>query len=515
MVDISSGDFVQALTASRGTADRDVRFSPDYGAARGVPRRRPRLIIQFAITASFGIDPVIPQHQFPVRILGSLAAQDRSSRSMPVARDKLLSDYPAAFRWTAPASRPEDNDWESGDEVQGGIGNLGQRRGFKGNPLTVRKWSQSSSFLSLPRGLNLTPGSSSRASLDGSFPPSPRTPLEAMASRMRSVSVSVVSWSSGSKTPLPEVTQDLQELYDASDPFASPGNTFFASTADTNAVSLYDPCQLEFYRNNGMARKRSCMAKNVPPQDVLHSAFTNARMKTTIYDLSTADIVPARIGAPVTRKTLIASMHVPESDIADGITAANSPTIVLTAPSSLNVQQADQDETTLAEELPVEVELPERVLEEREGPGKGSRPALAAIGNTASYQEAINKLTTPQPAHVVSVLPAPGCFSNNDFANVQLPAFPYAEFPKVVYETCRLRYEDALVPFPGCADTMAPCSDSPSKQRSSLRPLVLPARVASRLSARIVPVLEDGTGRSQKLDGIIALLDVATSTQDI
>lgn len=452
----------------------------------------------------------------------------KSASSIPVARDKLLSNYPAAFRWTAPITRPEDSDWESmmdGDRVQSGLGNLGQRRGFKGKPLTVRKWSQSSSFLSLPRGLNLTPRSSSIASLDGAFSSSPRTPLGSMASRMRSVSLSVVSWSSGVKAPLQEVTQGLQELYDVSDPFASPGNTFFVLITDASTVPLHDPCQLGFYRQNGMTRNRSCIAKNVP-----HSAFTNARMKTTIYDLSTADIVPARTGVPAIRKNVIANLKVAESDVADGTTATNSPTIVLTAPPSPTEQQVDKDKTKLGGELSAELDVlkvPDnrrRILEERETrlieASKVPRSALAAIGNSTSSseqnQQDINGLTTPQSRCVLSVLPATGCFGDDGFVDVQLPDFKYAEFPKVVYEPCRPSDDAALVPFPGCTDTLAPCSfDSAPKRRSSLRPLVLPARVASRLSARIALVPEDDTSRSQGLEGIIALLDVGFTAQEM
>ncbi|KAG6878543.1 hypothetical protein C0993_004441 [Termitomyces sp. T159_Od127] len=214
-----------------------------------------------ALLGAFHAQDQAPRPHAEKKLVRS-AAKPKSASSLPAARDKLLSNYPAAFRWTAPVTRPEDDDWEpmtgvrplgDADQVQSGIGNLGQRRGFKGKPLAVRKWSRSSSFLSLPRELNLTPRSASMISLDGAFPSSPRTPLGAMASRMRSVSLSVVSWSSGAKTLLHEVTQDLQELYDASDPFASPGNTFFVLVDDANTVPLHDPCQLGFY---GMTRKR-------------------------------------------------------------------------------------------------------------------------------------------------------------------------------------------------------------------------------------------------------------------
>ncbi|KAG6862299.1 hypothetical protein C0995_015996 [Termitomyces sp. Mi166 len=472
----------------------------------------------------------------PPRLICSTTSpkKTKSFSLIPVARDKPLSNYPTAFRWTAPITRPEHDNQESlrdacpldddDDKVHSGIGNLGQRRGFKGKPLTVSNWSRSSLFLSLPRGLNFSPRSSSITSLDGAFPSSPRTPLEAVANRMRSVSVSVVSWSSGVKTPVLEVSQDLQDLYDASDPFASHGDTFFAFMTDVSTVPTPDLCQLGLYKQHGMTRKQSCIVKkkkkkrNTLPQAALHQAFTNARMKTTIYDMSTADVVPARVTISVARNI---SLDVPKRgpDVVDGIVAVASPTIVLTAPPSPTIQEVDKDKTNLANEPPVLDDTHEFLGKTRE-PGseeenenKAPRSALAEFRNTPfeQNQQDISELTT-QPTPVLSA--ASDCLGDDGLANVQFPTFPYAEFPKVVYETCGPCNDDALVPFPGVADIPTPCSPI-SVPRSYLRPLVLPARVASRLSTRIAPVPEDNTGRSQALEGIIALLDVGFTTQEV
>ncbi|KAG5734882.1 hypothetical protein E4T56_gene7641 [Termitomyces sp. T112] len=464
----------------------------------------------------------------------------KSFSSIPIAREKPLSDYPTAFRWTAPVTRPEDDNWESvanasplsdGDKVH--IGNLGQRRGFKGKPLTVSKWSRSSSFLSLPKGLNFSPNSSSRTSLDGTSPCSPRTPLEAVANRMRSVSVSVVSWSSGVKAPVSEVPQDLQDLYGKSDPFASHGNTFFAFLTDVHITATKSEIyQLGFYKRNRRPRKQSCLVKkNTPLQAVPHPAFTNARMKSTIYDLSTADVAPARVTVPVSRNTVADTLDVPEksSDVADGIITVKSPTIVLTAPPSPTMQEADKDEPKFVDELPVSEnthELPGNSQQISEGriiglelkeTNNAPRSALVEVRNTIppveQNQHEISVLAT-QPTSVLSILPANDCISNGGHANIQLPTFQYAEFPKVMYETCIRQCDDVPVPLPGDADALPSCPPIPTPQhRSSLRPLALPARVASRLSARITLIPEDDTGRSQALEGIIALLDVGITSQ--
>ncbi|KAG6857280.1 hypothetical protein H0H87_007113 [Tephrocybe sp. NHM501043] len=307
-----------------------------------------------------------------------------------VTREKPLSNYPTGFRWTAPITRPED-DWDRIKspaavrsptdklQVHNGIGDLGTRRGFKGKPLifsppaTNSMWSRSSMFLSLPKGFNFSPRSSSVTSLDGSVPSSPRTPLEAMASRMRSASVSVVSsWSSGSKTPVPtinEIDQDLQDLYDSTDPFDAFGETsFFVESTDPETISFVDRCNFGVYRKYGVTvtrRKQSGVAKKNATLDLdgLHKAFTNARMETAIYDLLTVDVtMPARAVIPVIREVAVspASLDAPghEWDVMDiSVAAAASPTIVLTGPAQ---DLIIEDQKQIGEELvpPVSLDAP-------------------------------------------------------------------------------------------------------------------------------------------------------------
>ncbi|KAG6908396.1 hypothetical protein DXG01_004825 [Tephrocybe rancida] len=483
----------------------------------------------------------------------------KQTNVVAVAREKPLSNYPTGFRWTAPITRPED--WEQPQvkatptirpaaniNADTGIGDLGMRRGFKGKPLiftppaTDSMWSRSSLFLSLPRGFNFSPRSSSVTSLDGA-PSSPRTPLEAVANRMRSVSVSVVSWSSSSKPPVPtlnEIPQDLQDLYDTTDPFASTGDTFFVLSSDPDDVPAPDLSNFGLYRRCGMVtRKQSCIGqKNAPSLEGLHKAFVNARMKTTIYDMSTADVVhvPARMAIPVAQiaaaAAAAASLRVPAGQ--DTGEAATSPTIVLTPTTPPVRELADENKEQFGENLSVAnlVDSVTPVARPEEPPAdslafeetsskplekvhKAPKSTFAEIQNVAPsppgpVQREVNRLNwlATQPAVPPVVLRA-----NAGLANFEPQIFKYADFPKVVYDTTHSSSPCSTpIPFPG-TDTFLPCPTEPVQRRSSLRPLVLPARVASRMSVRIGPIpLEEPERRSEAMEGIIALLDIGLAT---
>ncbi|KAG6813671.1 hypothetical protein H0H92_008519 [Tricholoma furcatifolium] len=346
---------------------------------------------------------------------------------------------------------------------------------------------------------------SSTASLD-----SPCTPLEAVANRVRSVSVSVVSWSSGSKSPVPTVNnipQDLQELYNDLDPFSYPGESFFPPTSAVDAVPANDTylSHLDLYKECGLSRKQSCVSKKstvLAPR--LHLSFTNARMKTTIYDMSTADIVPTRATISVAR-TLV-SQEVPRHDEekpVDIVLSAASPTIVLTAPPSPTTIVKEHTRETVDNSVR---KKNLQVFEEGVSNKKSAlrQTPLGAV-RTASRCALGHVSNTPIPdnnqGEDILVI---GPTLTNTSDNFEPYIFKYATFPEVTYHP-RLSSINApsSSPFLGDMNCLEPYTASPEFERKHpLRQLVLPQQVAKRLSERTKEAhLSNG------LEGIIALLD--------
>ncbi|KAG6854049.1 hypothetical protein C0991_011027 [Blastosporella zonata] len=391
-------------------------------------------------------------------------------------------------------------------KVHNGIGDLGMRRGFKGTPLIFSPtrdslWSGSSPFL---RGFNFSP-----SSLD--IPYSPRSPL--VASRMRSVSESVISWSPSLNSPVPtlnEVEQDLQDLYDHNDPFASSADTFFVVSTDPAEVSAADACDFAPYRRRGMiTRQPSCMGKK---KIMLHEAFTNARMRTTIYNMSMADVIPAPMVIPIARAVDVAALTLDQADVD---VTTTSLTIVLTGPSTPPTQErTDEDKMQFGDNFNFLV--PTEIVADTSRP-KNLEPSRVEHTTPRSAFEDIHNpgSSTGQVLREVNRINGLAIQLCDAFPSPEWQALKYAEFPATVHESgCGSSTDHSLTLFPGDDDALPPCPTTPVQRRSSLRPLVLPARVASRLSARIGPVPQDDDAerRSEALEGIIALLDKAFAT---
>ena len=206
------------------------------------------------------------------------------------------------------------------------LGDLGKRRGFKGTPLSTSSLSLKSSLLFLPPSFSLL---NVRSLID--WPPSPRSPLEAVTNMIKN-----------RKSFVRDISQDLQDFYDDADPFCTLGDTFFTPSASFGIVPTGNIDDLSPYHRDQKQPPPSLSSRTLTQSLKRKTSFGNLKsiastspskrklfaMKTTIYDISVAD-VPA--------KPLCAAKHKsnppPPPRKHRSLPARSSPNILLTLPS--------------------------------------------------------------------------------------------------------------------------------------------------------------------------------------
>ncbi|KAJ7774863.1 hypothetical protein B0H16DRAFT_1880067 [Mycena metata] len=137
------------------------------------------------------------------------------------------------------------------------IGELGQRRGFKGAPLftseTARK--RSASFLSLSSAFSpktpLTPRPSPSPSTPRTarpIPSTPRTPLATVSNLIRTPTARSPAKSPKPVAPHMDVADELQQYYDISDPFSVMGESFYGPEIVCTSIPFSNLDKVDGYR---------------------------------------------------------------------------------------------------------------------------------------------------------------------------------------------------------------------------------------------------------------------------
>ena len=215
------------------------------------------------------------------------------------------------------------------------LADLGKRRGFKGTPLSTSSLSLKSSLLFLPPSFSLL---NVRSLVD--WPPSPRSPLEAVTNIIKN-----------RKSLVRDISQDLQDFYDDADPFCTFGDSFFPPSVSFGIVPTGNIDNLSLYHQDQKQQQQQPPPPPLSKQSLKRkSSFGNLKstvstpplkrklftMKTTIYDISVAD-VPAKPLRAAKRKS-----NPPPPPRKHRSLPASSPNIVLTLPSvpSLLIKQS-------------------------------------------------------------------------------------------------------------------------------------------------------------------------------
>ncbi|KAF8071613.1 hypothetical protein FPV67DRAFT_1482035 [Lyophyllum atratum] len=436
----------------------------------------------------------------------------------------ITAESPTPFPTMSTCSPTTDSDVEDAkaqerarlsQEIDAKIGDLGKRRGFKGAPLLFSSTSTSrSSFFSLPK--NLSPWSaSSPAFLDK--PSTPRTPLEAVTNRMRSASTKLARIIDKDISPV------LQGLSGQADPFATSGEPYFSPDVPVGLITSANLCSFEPYCRKSRPHRLTISTKQKSsfedPRDI---SLKKPLMKTTIYAMSTSDVAPARV-------SVVRSLLVPRSQ---SVIIPTSPKIVLTVPSapsspvSTSPSAMSVYEDYYEDELRVDAaDLPEAKMNEDEGsyfiqdprsqPFAPSRPSSADV-YTETSKESLPTQKRTALGDVGNMLPGPAAVfvdSNLQNEHDSKDLFSVVDIsPANLYDFGHY-YEPGKFTVPIAS------------KRSSLRPLVLPTRVANRASLPatrlsslnpMVSTMEQeaespSDRRSRELDDIIALLDKYTS----
>ncbi|KAG5644646.1 hypothetical protein DXG03_008028 [Asterophora parasitica] len=328
-------------------------------------------------------------------------------------------------------------------------------RGFKGAPLLTSATNlRNSILLALPASFSPR----SAGSFSASFP-SPRTPFDAVAQRMRSASASAAIRSSRAFGA--DVAEELQALYDEADPFDLSGDSaFFVSGCASALDPKADLNRFEPYRRHFKTHQRTISLKGNGSFERIRSAALQKKtwsMKTTIYDLSTADVAPNR--APVVRSATVTRRRAATMPSSIVFTTTNSPELV----SSASVSPIKVSSETVGDDL------------------RGLRPVT-------------------DPLLTIQRRPVLGDIQNYPSKNVDtLLTKPAGTCPSPAH----YRHSTDALPGP----------------RSTLRPLILPGRFASRIAMTdtadlLRPVTTDTGCRSKGLDDIIALLEARDGSGD-
>jgi len=257
------------------------------------------------------------------------------------------------------------------------LGGLGKRRGFKGSPLSTSSLSLKSSLLFLPPSLSLL---TVRSLID--WPPSPRSPLEAVTNMIKN-----------RKSLVRDISQDLQDFYDDADPFCTFGDSFFPPSVSFDVVPTGNIDNLSAYHQDQKQQqpppppplsnrplKQSLKLKtsfgNFKSVSTCPSKRKPFAMRTTIYDISVAD-VPAKPLRAAKRKS---KPLPPPPRKHRSPPSRSSPNIVLTLPSVSSLTRRGTNPVLPNDSVP---------------------PAAQATSDTLDFQES----TAPEPEQATEEMP--------------------------------------------------------------------------------------------------------------
>ncbi|KAJ7046816.1 hypothetical protein C8F04DRAFT_211007 [Mycena alexandri] len=243
------------------------------------------------------------------KAVAELASLLPASPVLPMPTPPLIQMSPPPSRLGSPNICPSLLDPEqpvagADDVIPSGlglvsIGELGQRRGFKGAPLftpeTARK--RSASFLSLSSAFSpktpLTPRPSpSTPRTARPIPSTPRTPLATVSNLIRTPTARSPAKSPKPVAPQIDVADELQQYYDTSDPFSVMGESFYEPEIVCTSVPFSNLDKVDGYRvpppRTLPVRAHKTFFKAVEAA----SATTPRLRETKIYDIMVYNYQP-------------------------------------------------------------------------------------------------------------------------------------------------------------------------------------------------------------------------------
>ncbi|KAG5653632.1 hypothetical protein H0H81_011734 [Sphagnurus paluster] len=335
------------------------------------------------------------------------------------------------------------------------------------------------------------------------------------------------------KITLYEIPEELQDFYDQTDPFAISGEACFTpGILVTEPVPPPNLCDFGPYRRFPWTHKRTAsLTRHASFRRLLitTSVKNKSIMKTTIYDLSTADVVPNRLSVAVRDVSVPPSC---KSKIAPKVARHRSATLPCSRPKFiLTVVGAAASPT----ESPSDSDFvaPSKRSGIRDlAPETGGSYSVSWEGmhladlqtQTVGIPTNFKHESPTQERGALTDIPIPQEYTLNTDPLVNLCAFDRcsqsAQFPSLVaanainprrtsaFNPAVLEYRHST----GSPHVIAAYSTSQTHPKgTSLRPLVLPTRVASRT----VPVFEadkhpesEGPGQLQISQGLNAIIDL-------